>query len=264
MTRTAPRDASLHGTTVVALHAHPDDEAIFTGLTIHRLTRAGARVVLVTATKGELGVPLRPLPRGKRIGDVRRAELEAAAARLGVARIVDLGHRDSGMPGWPGAGHRKALDRADAELLAHRVARIAESEGASALLHYDRNGIYGHPDHVAVHRIGARAAELAAVTSYEATVDHEYLHFTGQHIVEGDRPRAGRPSNVGLPTVEITTAVDGDELDLAAKLDAMELHASQIAPIDRTQAEGPYGLEWYVRRGHPGVLEALGNAHAVA
>lgn len=259
------RTTPLAGTTVLVLHAHPDDEAIFTGATIHRLARSGARVVLVTATAGELGVPLSPLPRGMTVGQARRAELEASAERLGVARLVELGYQDSGMPGWPGSGHPKALDRADFDLLAHRVAHLAEAEGASALLHYDANGIYGHPDHIAVHEIGRRAAVLASITGYEATVDHEHLHFTARHLVEGDRPRVGRPSGVGLPTVEITTAVAAEAVDLEAKLDAMELHASQIAPIDRSgDIEGPYGLEWYVRRGAPGVLESLGNAHAVA
>ena len=254
----------MHRSTVVVLHAHPDDEAIFTGATIHRLARSGVRVVLVTATAGELGVPLTRLPRGTTVGAVRRKELEAAAERLGVARLVELGYRDSGMPGSPGSGHAKALDRADYDLLAHRVAHLVESEQASALLHYDANGIYGHPDHVAVHEIGRRAVALTGVTGYEATIDHEYLHFTDRHLVEGDRPRQGRPSGVGLSTVEITTAVEAHDVDLVAKLDAMELHASQIPPVDRTSAAGPYGLEWYVRRGAPGVLESLGNAHAVA
>ena len=68
------------------LHAHPDDEAIFTAATMHRLARRGARVVLVTATAGELGPVLRPLRRGETLPGRRRAELErAAAARRGPA-----------------------------------------------------------------------------------------------------------------------------------------------------------------------------------
>src|SRR5512141_922732 len=95
----------LDGRTVVVVHAHPDDEAIFTGATIRRLADRGARVVLVTATAGELGTPRIPLPRGQTIGDVRRRELEAAAEELGVARLVLLGRRDSGLAGWDSTEH---------------------------------------------------------------------------------------------------------------------------------------------------------------
>ena len=57
----------LRGRTVVVVHAHPDDEAIFTGATIRRLADHGARVVLVTATHGELGRPKVPL-NGRTVG----------------------------------------------------------------------------------------------------------------------------------------------------------------------------------------------------
>jgi LmbE family N-acetylglucosaminyl deacetylase len=70
----------LSGHTVLVLHAHPDDEAIFSGLTLRRLADAGARTVLVLGTAGELGgsrVPLRP---GETVPERRVAELEAAAS----------------------------------------------------------------------------------------------------------------------------------------------------------------------------------------
>src|SRR5215468_8290843 len=88
---------SLRGRTVVFLHAHPDDEAIFTAATMHRLAAAGARVVLVTATTGDLGLVLRSLRAGETLADRRRVELERACDVLGVARLVQLDHRDSGM-----------------------------------------------------------------------------------------------------------------------------------------------------------------------
>ena len=73
---------TLSGRTVVVLHAHPDDEAIFTAATMHRLARRGARVVLVTATAGELGPVLRPLRRNETLSSRRRTELERSAAVL--------------------------------------------------------------------------------------------------------------------------------------------------------------------------------------
>ena len=103
----------LRGHTVLVLHAHPDDEAIFTGITLRRLADAGARTILVVATAGELGgsrVPLRP---GETIPERRLAELERASELLGVSRLVLLGRRDSGLPGWADARHERALAMAD-------------------------------------------------------------------------------------------------------------------------------------------------------
>lgn len=251
--------------TVVFFHAHPDDEAIFTALTMRRLADQGHRVVLVTATAGELGVPLFALPLGTSVGRRRLAELEASCAALGVARLVLLGRRDSGMPGDSANRHRRALSRAAVSGVARRLADVATAEGAAAIVHYDGNGIYGHPDHVAVHRIGSLAAALAGVTGYEATVDREYIHFVEQHLVEGSEPRAGKP-RVGSASVEITTALRGSAAELAAKRAAMAAHSSQI-PADTMVApsyDDVYGLEWYIRRGAPGVLEQLGNAHLFA
>jgi N-acetyl-1-D-myo-inositol-2-amino-2-deoxy-alpha-D-glucopyranoside deacetylase len=251
--------------TVLFFHAHPDDEAIFTALTMRRLADAGHRVVLVTATSGELGVPLFPLPLGHSVGRRRVAELEAACDALGVSRLVLFGRRDSGMPGDPANRHRRALARAQVSSLSRRLADLAVGEDAAAIVHYDANGIYGHPDHVAVHQIGAAAASLAGVTSYEATVDREYIHFVEQHLVEGSSRRTGRPS-IGAASVEITTAVRGSDSELAAKRAAMAAHSSQIPPdtMYAPSFDDVYGLEWFIRRGPAGVVETLGNAHLIA
>jgi N-acetyl-1-D-myo-inositol-2-amino-2-deoxy-alpha-D-glucopyranoside deacetylase len=257
-----PRPGRLDGRTVVVLHAHPDDEAIFTGVTLRRLADHGARVVLVTATAGELGTPRVPL-RGRTVADVRRAELEAAAEELGVARLVLLGRRDSGMPGWDAAAHPQALVRADLRQLGTSLARLLEAERAEAVVAYDADGIYGHPDHVAVHLVGRHAAALAGVTSYEATVDREHLHFAGMHVLDA---AAAQPGRYGRVTAEISTAVAATETELEAKRRAMAAHVSQIDPAALTGPDfaAAYELEWFVRRGPAGLLEELGNAHALA
>ena len=257
-----PREDRLDGRTVVVLHAHPDDEAVFTGATMRRLADRGARVVLVTATAGEMGTPRTPL-RGRDLADVRKAELEAAADELGVARLVLLGRRDSGMPGWDSAEHPRALVKADLQALSATLARLVHAEGAEAVVAYDADGIYGHPDHVAVHLVGRYAAALAGVTSYEATVDREHLHFAGAHVLDA---AASAPGRYGRVTAEITTAVAATERELDAKRRAMAAHASQIDPaeLDGPDFAASYELEWFVRRGAPALLEQLGNAHALA
>ena len=252
----------LDGRTVVVLHAHPDDEAIFTGATIRRLADRGARVVLVTATAGELGTPRSPVAD---VAGTRRAELERAAEVLGVARLVLLGRRDSGLPGWESGAHPQALVRADLRALATTVARLAEQEQAEAVVTYDADGIYGHPDHVAVHLVGRFAAALAGATLYESTVDREHLHFAGAHVLDAASSSVAA-ARYGRVTAEITTALAATPTELAAKRRAMAAHASQIDPEELL---GPgfadaYELEWYVRRGSAGLLDELGNVHALA
>ena len=248
--------------TVVCLHAHPDDEAIFTGGTIARLAAAGHRVVLVVATSGEEGRTRFPLPPGDDVGRRRAAETEAAAAALGVARVVLLGYRDSGMPGDPANAHPAAFGRCDVEDAAARVAAVCAEERADALTTYDTGGIYPHPDHLAVHVVGTRAAALAEVgTVYEATVDHEYLHFVDVHLVEDAGRSLAERTRVGLPTAEITTVVDCRAV-LEHKWRAMAAHASQIPDADAgvppEHFAAVYGYEWFVRRGPAGPLETSG------
>jgi len=239
----------------VVLHAHPDDEAIFTAATVHRLARAGARVVLVTATAGELGPVLRPLHAGETLADRRRVELERACARLGVARLVLLGHRDSGMAGWSSNAHPDALAAADVPTVARRLAEICVAESAETLVHYDPGGIYGHPDHVAVHRIGVAAAALAGLTTYEATVDS--ADRRGRHLVD----LAAGGGTVGWDTSGIATVVDADAVDLAAKRAAMAAHASQVPreAVRRSGFAAAYGREWYRRDGVPGLLDEVAS-----
>ncbi|MCU1675070.1 MAG: LmbE family protein [Frankiales bacterium] len=257
-----PASDRLDGRTVVMLHAHPDDEAIFTGATIRRLADRGARVVLVTATAGEMGTPRAPV---RDLAATRRAELEQAAEVLGVARLVLLGRRDSGLPGWESGSHARALVRSDLQALSRTLAALAEAERAEAVVAYDADGIYGHPDHVAVHLVGRHAAALAGVTSYEATVDREHLHFAGAHLLD-DAVQPTERRTYGRVTAEITTAVAATPSELAAKRAAMLAHASQIGPeaLDGPEFAETYELEWFVRRGQPALLETLGNAHAAA
>ncbi len=256
----------LRGHTVLVLHAHPDDEAIFSGITLRRLADAGARTVLVVATAGELGSSRVPLRVGETIPERRIAELEAAAALLGVSRLALLGRRDSGLPGWSSGAHSRALAVADPMRIAATVAEIADDEGAATLVHDDEQGIYGHPDHRATHRIGATAAELVGATAYRMTVDREHLHVSARdrHLVHGAARAAAVP--FGRMTAEIPLAIAGSATELAAKRAAITAHASQVAEAD-VPVDGfadAYGLEWFRRYGAPGVLDALGNAHLLA
>src|SRR5947208_9195882 len=203
--------------TLVFFHAHPDDEAIFTGGTMALLARAGWRLVLVLATQGEQGESSPLVGPGVPLAVRRVAETAAAAEGLGVERVEFLGSPDSGMVGDPANEAAGAFSRAPLHEAAARLGQVLAEERPDALVGYDEGGIYGHPDHIAVHRVARRAAGVAGVaTVYEATVDREYLHFVETHLVVeaslGPQPERGRlglaATGLGLSTVEVDCTVD--------------------------------------------------------
>ncbi len=173
--------------TVVVLHAHPDDEAIFTGATIRRAVDRGARVVLVSATGGEAGECRIPLADGETLRRRRREELERACELLGVSRLVILGYRDSGAHRGPYAPG--TLGAAPVAEVARRVEQVVREENADALLHYDPSGITGHIDHLQVHRAGRQVAASVGVVGYEATLDREALQRGSYQLAQVSRRR---------------------------------------------------------------------------
>jgi LmbE family N-acetylglucosaminyl deacetylase len=238
---------------IVFFHAHPDDESIFTGGTIARCVAAGQRTVLVVATSGDLGLPCRRCPCS--LTTCREHETRHAASILGVHRVEFLRYPESGMRGDPRNNAAGRFSTLDADQVARRVAAILGEERATALVTYDRHGIYGHPDHIKVHSVGRLAAELATVgTVYEATVDREYLHFVEPHLVEQASRGRARELGVGAPSVAITTTVPVGR-HLAAKRSAIRAHRSQV-PAAEIEAD-VYGFEWFIRRGAAGMLDEL-------
>ena len=252
--------------TVVFFHAHPDDEAIFTGGTIWLLARGGWRVVVIIATGGEWGEAAVGFSHAD-LAVVRRQETLEAARILGVARVEFLGYHDSGLSGDPAHTCTNSLAWADEQEVAARVAAIVTQESASVLVTYDPEGIYGHPDHLVVHQAARAAAGAAGVTTvYEATVDREYLHFVETHLVVEAKRATGElglaGTHLGMATVEITTTLDV-RAALAIKRQAMAAHASQISEtatvlhLPGESFAAVYGYEWYVRHGPAGPLERL-------
>ena len=237
--------------TIVFFHAHPDDETSQTAGMMALAARRGHRVVTVFATDGDHGQRPAELGDDGDLVEYRRDEARAAATVLGTARLDWLGYRDSGMTGWPENDHPLSLHRADTDEAATRLARILDREDADVLVGYDPHGNYGHPDHLAVHRVGARAVEMAArrprlleastnrdaqremIDSPEATELFDALAAAGSDVAKlremvllGDD---GLP--IGVPEEDLAWAIELplDVIDIKRR--AMECHASQTSDI---------------------------------
>jgi LmbE family N-acetylglucosaminyl deacetylase len=256
--------------TLVCFHAHPDDESISTGGSLARASAEGHRVVVVIATNGDYGEVPDDLADGESLVDRRRAETTRSAEALGVHRLEWLGYKDSGMTGWeqnhdPASFHQAPVDEA-----AERLAAILRQERADVVTVYDWHGNYGHPDHIKVHTVGHRAAELAGVDSvFEATMNRDHIvrmvelaRQSGQSIGDDDfDPNAGADDGnpMGMPEAEITHAVDVTA-HLGAKRQSLRCHRSQITDTsfflempDEAFAHA-FGTEWYIRKGaQPGL-----------
>ncbi len=248
--------------TLVCFHAHPDDEAIATGGTMAAASARGHRVVLVLATRGELGEKIPGVvPEGWELGRWREGETWASAEVLGCHRLVFLGYRDSGMAGTPTTRHPEAFCQMDVEVAARRLAAVLRSENADVLTTYDPHGVYGHPDHIAVHEVGKRAAELARTPRlFWATADRDFF-VERAAVDEALAERVGGEGiedvtdiSFGLPRDEITHRIDVRDF-AAAKRAAMRAHASQIGPdsfflaLDDEAFAQAFGWEWFVLAG---------------
>jgi N-acetyl-1-D-myo-inositol-2-amino-2-deoxy-alpha-D-glucopyranoside deacetylase len=245
--------------TLMLVHAHPDDEAISTGGVMMKAKAHGHRVVLVTATKGEVGEihnmdeeASRP-----RLGEIRTEELKAAAEILGVDRMEFLGYRDSGMVDTadnkdPRSFHQARLDEA-----AGKLAVFIREERPDVVVTYAEDGIYGHPDHVKAHHVTNAALDLleregwAPKKLYYTAIPRSMMEaFVSQMPEEAQRQQNTNMRVAGTPDELVTTRIDvHDYVDQKRK--AFGAHVSQNDPNSwfATMAsqiyELAFGTEYY-------------------
>src|SRR5262249_10194729 len=157
--------------TLMAVHAHPDDEVISTGGTLARYAQEGIETVVVTCTDGSQGFgPGGVLP-GQAGHDLdavaatRRGELAQSCGALGVSHLEMLGYRDSGMAGGAGNNAPPAFRKPPLAERAAAVAELIRRHQPQVLITYDANGGYGHPDHIQAHRVATAALALAGGVS---------------------------------------------------------------------------------------------------
>jgi LmbE family N-acetylglucosaminyl deacetylase len=256
----------LAGRTILGVFAHPDDESLACGGTLARAADAGAKVVLLCATRGERGSICDPslVPDGD-LGRVRIRELHDAAAVLGAADVVVLDHPDGDVR-WT-----------DVALLHDEIVAIVRRYRPDAVITFDEDGLYWHMDHIGVHE-----RTLTAVSSLGG--DAPPLYFVtmpngvmGQ-VVEAAHAKGGAPPDsslwgiapevFGFETEPPTFSVDVRDW-VGRKLAALRCHRTQMGAhnpfvwIDEEEARRWLGTELFRRApidaAGASILELLGE-----
>ncbi|MGI8880435.1 MAG: PIG-L family deacetylase, partial [Jatrophihabitans sp.] len=227
--------------TLMAVHAHPDDEASSTGGALARYAAEGVRTVLGTCTDGRCGDG----PGGVKPGEPghdpdavvlqRRAELAESQKILAISDVERLDYHDSGMMGWPTNDLPDSFWKTPIDEAAGRLADLMRHYRPDVVVTYDENGFYGHPDHIQAHRITMAAADLLAederpaklywITAPRTTFEElgELVRASGG---DWDEPSPDDPP-IGLPDEEISTWVDVHAFG-EQKFAALGAHASQL------------------------------------
>jgi LmbE family N-acetylglucosaminyl deacetylase len=162
--------------TIMAVHAHPDDEVVFTGGTLLLYHRRGVKTVLVTATGGEEGEihdpDLDPEAARPNLRDIRLGELSRGIEVLEIDHLELLGYRDSGMVGTEANAHPDNFHNADLEEVTRKLVMLVRRYRPQIMITYDENGAYGHPDHI--------KCNLATQAAFERAGDPAYAPELGE------------------------------------------------------------------------------------
>ncbi|MDQ6837602.1 MAG: PIG-L family deacetylase [Actinomycetota bacterium] len=211
--------------TLMAVHAHPDDEATSTGGVLARYSAEGVRTVLVTCTDGACGdgpggvKPGEPGHDRQAVVALRAKELEASCIILGVNHLELLEYRDSGMMGWSQNEEAGSFWTAPVDEAADRLAALMEHYRPDVVVTYDPNGFYGHPDHIQAHRITMVAAEKTGIPAkvYWTTIPRSRM---------GEFRQRMRDAGVDMPDAEPSDAEPS-----AAEPEGGEVNAEQGPPM---------------------------------
>jgi N-acetyl-1-D-myo-inositol-2-amino-2-deoxy-alpha-D-glucopyranoside deacetylase len=239
---------------LLLVHAHPDDETINNGATMAKYVAEGARITLVTCTRGEEGEVLVPelahlaSSQDDALGPHREKELAEAMKIIGVSDHRFLGApnriwRDSGMMGTEPNSRSDVFWSANIDDAAQELVKIILEIRPDVLITYDTNGGYGHPDHIQAHRVAMRAAELARSAGW--VIPKIYWNTIPRSVIEegiAEMKKIGSDF-MGVEKAEdfpfaqpdelVTTVVDGGSF-VEKKMAAMKAHSTQIS------VDGPF------------------------
>lgn len=251
--------------TLMAVHAHPDDEASSTGGVLAFYSDQGIQTVVVTCTNGEFGdAPgqVKPGDNGHdehEVAELRLAELRQSCKILGVSHLELLGYHDSGMPEWEYKDRPDAFCNVPLDEVAGRIADLIRQYQPQVVISYDPKGMYQHPDHVHAALAAAAAVEKAGTPAkfYETAMRPsswrkvwEALREAGvempdRQITEDEQRQMAESEE------RITTSVDIRPV-IERKREALFAHASQIqdswfSKLPPEIAEETFGFESFVR-----------------
>jgi LmbE family N-acetylglucosaminyl deacetylase len=251
--------------TMMAVHAHPDDEASSTGGVLATYSAQGIRTVVVTCTNGEFGdAPggVKPGQDGhdtQTVADQRLVELRKSIEILGVTHLELLGYHDSGMEEWEYRNRPGAFCNVPVATVAARITTLLHQYQPQVLVTYDDQGPYQHPDHVHASLAAQRAFAdsgipaklyLSAMRSSNWRTVWEALKEQGMEVpdweADPERERMTLESEA-----RISTAVDVRPM-IQRKRDALFAHSSQIqdswfSQLPPDVAEMAFGQEYFIR-----------------
>ena len=241
--------------TLLAVHAHPDDECSGTGGLLRLAADAGHQTVLVTCTDGALGEvrgirkrldPRNSIDDRQYLARIRYRELDQAARLLRISHVHRLGYQDSGMAGWQTNHEPLAFVNVDPQQVIGRLVWVIRHHRPEIVVTYDETGGYGHPDHMMTHRMTVAALKAAADPAqfpttgpawqvlklyYTAWARSEMLRaFRWMHVFGLNTPLRDPdfdPDRFGCPDHLITTKIDVRPV-IGIKRRALFAHRSQM------------------------------------
>ncbi len=256
--------------TMMAVHAHPDDEASSTGGVLATYAAQGIRTVVVTCTNGEFG----DAPGGVKPGEdghdteavarQRLAELRKSAEILQVTHLETLGYHDSGMPEWDYKNNPEAFCNVPVSVVAGRIRALVEQYRPQVLITYDEKGPYQHPDHVHASLAAQQAFAdsaipvklyLSAFKSSEWRKVWEALKEAGQDVPDWEEQEDGEAARMAIESeARITTTIDIRPV-LSRKRDALFAHSSQIedswfSKLPESVLGDAFGREFFILAGN--------------
>jgi LmbE family N-acetylglucosaminyl deacetylase len=220
-----------HELTIVAVFAHPDDEAFGVAGTMTRYRAAGVRTVLICATRGEAGMSNGLAGSPQDLAGVRTAELACAAQVMGVSALVHLDFPDGGAEGW------------DLYALCDQIRAVIWDEQPDVVITFDENGVTRHPDHIAIHMV---TSELIEAEGQDLGVRRLYY----QVVTCPEEASPEGPSIACVQPCDVDVTVDIADYE-PAKRAALICHRSQAADTEQmlgrpigSLTEEHYRLAW--------------------
>jgi LmbE family N-acetylglucosaminyl deacetylase len=232
--------------TLMAVHAHPDDESSSTGGVLAMYSDEGIRTVVVTCTNGEFGdAPgsVKPGADGHdpdEVASLRLAELRTACDILKVSDLETLGYHDSGMSDWDYKERPDVFSNIPLDVVAERIAALIRQYRPQVLVTYDDKSGYDHPDHLHAARAAVAAAEATGIPDKVYLIAYRESRWRdlarelkergisfGDNDDEWEEPSPEADLRMRESEARITTTVDIHTV-LERKGEALRTHASQI------------------------------------